>query len=524
MDDSLNTDSSVVRGPWSMPSVESKRMSDKDKAHKQRLVDGQAVLDALHQRYAGGRKLTHDEAAVLARNLYEALPQDKEKRAAVDRKFGELYGWDFILAQKERHSLTLAPHQKAVANDGDAGKGCKRLRTDPERYRRLIEAIATVQTPKGSSVESNTQLLADRVAFGTGLHPVDPGTASRVENLYRRLQDVADAVEQRLGLLRQFRELADYKINGLRDGGSDNWPLGICDTKKSQDWLQRENAYWGPAYEGDLGEGSTNMYCESWFDLLCWLPHFPLGFDADFDMDVDYWPLPESWWQDIGHEYFDGLCYKNEYSDASDDEVWRKRFEMRLKLFDALGSDDLVPLRWVDGDGGVQLHMGEQGGVDKITARLVQYRRDWLRWAGRDEDEDDDIPNMFWLMLYPSRGLDRLIPVLGLRWCHSLEIEALTPIVIANEKRSTMRRVRNDDGSVDIVTESIVERLQRALEIMSLHTTGELDSALCRGLLETGTFLQRQPHMREIERMREQHRLHERLMHEISRGAWPRTK
>lgn len=54
-------------------------MSKESEARRQRLADGKAALD---------------EAAMLARNLYEALPRDKEKHAAVDRKFGELCGWN----------------------------------------------------------------------------------------------------------------------------------------------------------------------------------------------------------------------------------------------------------------------------------------------------------------------------------------------------------------------------------------------------------------------------------------------
>lgn len=522
MVDQNDSEKTVVQGPWpERQDVINRRRNDA--VRDKQIADGAAVIKALEI----SDKLSMEDAEMLAVRIYEQMPRDKIELRNVVKQFAEIRGWDFVMAQKESYVLTLKPGHRAVKNDCETGKGkkSKRLRVDRRRYLDLIKAIVVATSKKEDDINERTQLLADHVAFGTTLHPVDPATAAGAEDLCRRLQEIADAIDKRFGLLEQFLKLADYKVNlyrsaGMKDRYSENF-WGLTDVVKEQDlndW--RHAVIWGTVEECGYGVGCEANLPSGWCDLSGYVPCTPLGFDAEFDFDRDYWPVPKEWWGRFGNSWY----HDSFAAGATDDmvDIYSARVEWRLKLFSTLDMNRLESLRWAGSDQAACLSFGGYESVDDVNEKLAQYRKDWLDWA--KSDEGPDIPSMYWLFLYPSQSLDRLVPVVAHWMCNNLILRVLSPAMLNEDEYSCkvlMYLNKKSDGN-EIVLESIAERIGRGL-MMDRSKDGWCSCEIGRNFLASAGHLLHEPHMHAIGKRRIQQEMHQQMVRAIANGEWPES-
>lgn len=165
-------------------------------------------------RRQGGGKLPPGDEVVIARHLYDELPVLKRHLRNKRMGIGDFcirYGiTDVSQTSKELHRLILAPNK----NPADV-----RLRRGAGKYRSLIEAISKITNESVST-------LADRVMFGTTLHPAKQmGDLSEAEKVQVALQRMVDKIDGEFDLYEKFMDVARLKAEHITAGGKEYWPL-----------------------------------------------------------------------------------------------------------------------------------------------------------------------------------------------------------------------------------------------------------------------------------------------------------
>lgn len=243
------------------------------------------------------KKMTHAEAAVLARRMYDYLQSIEaelklrgvSKSALCHRAFNHD-------DSKELSRLTLPPGADPVK---------RMVRVGAQNYLLLIQALA-------GALERNVSVVAGEILRGTKYQPLSKTGQewSLIEKVQLALQNIVDKLDQEFGWFASYQLTAQQKCQGIEEGGTDCWPLSPPDSfmddvlekrspeeqqqyelgfkvasDPSQAYIRRNQFY------GGRGEGAD------WFlygfetdvlqnDELFFVPHSPLGY-------LLLWDLPD---------------------------------------------------------------------------------------------------------------------------------------------------------------------------------------------------------------------------------------
>lgn len=232
-------------------------------------------------------KMTHEEAAVLARRMYDyierVLPELEITKGALCAEAFAGHG-----DSKELSRLTLAP--------GALPKEHSPLRVYAQKYLLLIQALARL-------LKRNPSLVAHEVLLGTKYHPLSwTGEQwSTLEKVQLALQNIVNKLDQEFDWSGIYKRTANVKCQAILDGSTDCWPLlsALDDFKGTppdrmlpeawQEYLLRikiasdttqayfrKNASYGASWVDWMWHGCDTD--QLWGDDFFYVPHAPIGF------------------------------------------------------------------------------------------------------------------------------------------------------------------------------------------------------------------------------------------------------
>ncbi|MCO8250749.1 hypothetical protein [Comamonas thiooxydans] len=240
-------------------------------------------------------KMTHEEAAVLAKRMYvyieKILPELGITKGALCAEAFSGHG-----DSKELSRLTLAP--------GALPKEHSPLRVNPQKYLLLIQALAKL-------LKRNESLVADEVLRGTQYHPLSWSGEkwTTLEKIQMALQNIVNKLDQEFDWSGIYRKTAELKCQAIIDGSTDCWPLwsNLSDLSNSQGeitpeirqnylkqikissarslaYFRKTASYGEPSWIDWMKNGSDTD--QLWSDDFFYVPHAPIGF-------MIAWELPD---------------------------------------------------------------------------------------------------------------------------------------------------------------------------------------------------------------------------------------
>jgi hypothetical protein len=319
------------------------------------------------------RKLTHEDAHKIARQLHDYLEEIAPKLKSLGISKTDLcspFGndKDGPMDSKELHRLTLS-------KNADAAK--RGIRVDAAKYVQFIEALAL---RLGESVS----LVAAPILRNTSLHPLarSEDELTDIDRIQILLQEMVDKIDDEFNLTATYNETAALKCQNVRAGEMLCWPLempyeltqdGMDETNRDaydkayavaydpkQAFLRRSR-YYGRHNEHQ----SWHLYCFETGalqdDEFFYVPHAPLG-------HMLIWDLP------------DRRVNRVDYARAVDLQLARMQR--------AAGSPFALP-------------------ADEWDAERKMPR-------GQTSQGNDDVAlqHHFWLLAYPHPDRKRLVPTL----------------------------------------------------------------------------------------------------------------
>ncbi|MDO8732717.1 MAG: hypothetical protein Q7L55_09140 [Actinomycetota bacterium] len=267
-------------------------------AHKWKSASGRDAWSEIHRAAYGdgkgghSRKLTHDEAAVIASRLHSRLVDDQPQLKALGVSKTELCRKAFgDTDSKELYRLTLPPGTNSHKRS---------LRLDADKYIRLIETLAYY-------LGSSASVIGEPLLAGTRLTPLSrtENEFSELDAIHVALQHIVDDLDREFGLFETYRQTAKLKCKGVVEGDKCCWPLYTPYAMDEQELNYEKQDDYSKEYAiaTDLNQAfirrnhfyRTHMY--SWFlygfetgalqnDDFFYVPHAPLG-------HLLLWDLPD---------------------------------------------------------------------------------------------------------------------------------------------------------------------------------------------------------------------------------------
>lgn len=250
---------------------------------------GNLKRDVLHRE-----KMTHEEAAVLARRMYEyierILPELGITKGSLCAEAFSGHG-----DSKELSRLTLA--------SGAVPKEHSPLRVNPQKYLLLIQALAKL-------LKRSESLVADEILRGTKYHPLSwTGEKwSTLEKVQLALQNIVNKLDQEFDWSGIYRKTAELKCQAVLDGSTECWPLWstLHDFKNvspdhmtpenwhkyqlelkissdiTQAYFKKNASYGGPSWADWMQNGCDTD--QIWNDDFFYVPHAPIGFTIAWEL------------------------------------------------------------------------------------------------------------------------------------------------------------------------------------------------------------------------------------------------
>lgn len=347
---------------------------------------------------------------------------------------------------KEIWRLTLAPDDNNV----------QKLRASGRNYALLIKAIAKI-------LKLNVHIVTDTITYGSAVHPVKYKYREVNQKLLAAIQQIANMVDTKNGLLKKFSLIADKKYELQKAGGLCDWPFYDYDESDTEDEeIVNPNqnitdpmySYWRP----DVNWTEVDP------DSIAQLPHIHLG----MFWDEESWSPAEQWgsvWGEDNYtrEFLDAVeKFKQECGDIEDSEIYMKKRKEYLDigsfkdktLFDAVPREVLV---------------------DKTTNRPVYRDRHGLM-ANLD----------YWLVLYPNNEMTAVEPIL---WSHGGDYaEGMMNM------QSLNLRVLEEMKQIQVISRSNETLYDRLIQVMgvSKSDTG-IECQLFREWNKTANYIETCP-------------------------------
>lgn len=422
----------------------------------QQTRDGERVLK--HRR---DFKLTPKERETIARNIgyclhnYDIKRQSLANTAACQK---------LNIDPKELYRLVIGREEDQVAPT--------RLRANFRNYRQVILGIAERHG-------MDARLIANRIAYGTRVHPASGSMVSDVEHIIRMLYDLTEALDLKFHLSERFTMLGQRKGLLPTTAPFACWPNGKCPQVDAQSPAARSS--WWDGIMPEYFRGDTFFEETSLRAFLRYMPHFFVGIPDDFD---DYWPISEEIsTHPKGIKPFLGINLRLHPTP----DVLRK--QNRIRISEILGDVSRQQLSW-DGAGESILINGiaEDEFLRRSRAHMLAYldevglQKNEARARGEDIGERG-----IWICLYPS-------------WQSTANhVPHLVPAIVQNYGGGGSNGEITLDV-VDIWLQSIInqrlingmtvgKRLEEALSTEQMSTNPELMDELCR----TALFIERHP-------------------------------
>lgn len=423
----------------------------------QQTSDGERVLK--HRR---DFKLTPKERETIARNIGHYLHNSGIKRQSLaDTAACQKLNID----PKELYRLVVGREEDQVAPT--------RLRASFRNYRQVILGIAERHG-------LDARLIANRIAYGTRVHPASGPMVSDIEHIIRMLYDLTEALDLKYRLSERFAMLGQRKGLLPTTAPFACWPNGRCYQTDSQD-PAIPSGWWDgivPAYfRGDYIFEETSLR-----GFLRYMPHFFVGIPDDFDSG---WPIPE---EISTHKEGTIAFLRNTLRFHPDPDVLRK--QNRTRVSEIVGDVSRQQLSWDGASENILINgIAEEDFLQRSRAHMLAYLEEVGLQENGTRDHGEDVGERgIWICLYPSwqstaNHVPHLVPVIVQNYGGGGSNGEIT-IDVVDIWLQTITNVRLVSGM------TVGQRLEEALSTGQASTNNpELMEELCR----TALFIERHP-------------------------------
>ena len=422
----------------------------------QQTRDGERVLKTNYKF-----KLSMEERETIARNIGHCLHNyGIQRQSLADTAACQKHNID----PKELYRLVVGREEDQVAPT--------RLRASFRNYRQVILGIAEIYGV-------DARLIANRIAYGTRVHPASGSMLSVIEHIIRLLYDLTEAIDLKFHLSERFTILGQRKDLLPATAPFACWPNGRCYQDESQDPAVPSS--WWDGIVPEYFRGDTYFEETSLRSFLRYMPHFFVGIPDDFDY---FWPIPE---EISTHKEGTIAFLKNTLNFHPDPDVVKNK--NRSRILEIVGDVSRQQMSWDGESENILINgMAEEAFLRRSRAHMLAYlgevglQENWQRDGGKHIGEHG-----IWICLYPSwksttNHVPNLVPVIVQNYGSGDSCGTITVDVVDIWLQS-IANTRLINGM------KVGKRLEDALSIEQPSTNPELMDELCR----TALFIEHHP-------------------------------
>lgn len=431
---------------------------DLDQQHR----DGERIMK-FNQRV----KLSPSEREIIARNIGYYLHNYGIRRQSVANT-----------RACQEHNIDSKELYRLVLSRDEGPAPPNRLRAIFIKYRQVILGIAELQ---GLDV----RLIANRIAYGTRIHPSTGSIHSNVEHIIRMIYDLTEALDLKYGLAERFRLLGHSRNLLPANAPFACWPNGKCYQENTAEEVERTGWWWGIASEFFMGDEIIEG--TSLRNFLRYVPHYFIGIHKDYDFD---WPIPESSSTITKRPLF-GYSLRHH----QDKDVIRENNKKRVA--EMIGDVSRQQMSWDEGGKGILINGLTE---EDFMQRSKDHFHAYLEEVGLDPSRSpvlrEDIGERgIWICLYPSwnakvNQVPNLVPVIVQNYGSGGFCGDIT-LAVLDVWLQSIAESRLINGM------TVGKRLEEALSSEGLSENPEMINELCR----TALFIEHHPLLKSYRKL-----------------------